>query len=214
MESFQPVRYSIEENQFFLKHLGESPLAALQEKTPEGVNPVTVREVLGEVYDLDELEKHRGIQWAGREAVAGIITRYLDEHAKWTEMSERGAPRFPTMHTWDGKGRPHRGGVASDATHVTTYFDDNGDRQPLSLRLRDAQPTAFKAPWIKTDEVIPDSMIEDTDKGVLQCPIDGWTANFKPESRQSYNMARARMAKHCRASKDDRVQEFAVKVFG
>jgi|TARA_R110002110_G_scaffold252372_1_gene468224 hypothetical protein len=214
MDSFQPVLYSIEENQFFLKHLGESPLAALQEKTPEGVNPVTVREVLGEVYDLDELEKHRGIQWAGREAVSNIITRYLSEHEKWKEMSERGAPRFPTMHAWDGRGRPHRGGVSSDSKQVTTYFDDNGDRQPLSVMLRDAAPVSFKAPWVKKEEVIPDRLIEDTDKGIIQCPIDGWTTNFKPESRQSYNIARARMSKHCRSSKDERVQEFAIKIFG
>jgi hypothetical protein len=214
MESFQPVLYSIEENQFFLKHLGESPLAALQEKTPDGVNPVAVREVLGEVYDLDELEKHRGIPWAGREAVETIITRYLSEHEKWKEMSERGAPRFPTMHAWDGRGRPHRGGVSSDSGQVTTYFDENGDRQPLHLMLRDAEPVSFKAPWVKKEAAIPDSLIEDTDKGVLQCPIDGWATNFKPESRQSYNIARARMAKHCRSSKDERVQEFAVKIFG
>ena len=42
MESFNPVRYSLEENQFFLKHLGESPVVALQENTPKGVNPVAV----------------------------------------------------------------------------------------------------------------------------------------------------------------------------
>ena len=73
MESFNPVRYSLEENQFFLKHLGESPVAALQEQVPTGVNPVAVREVLGEIYELDELEKHRGIPWAGRKAVEKII---------------------------------------------------------------------------------------------------------------------------------------------
>ena len=56
MESFNPVRYSLEENQFFLKHLGESPVLALQTTTPKGVNPVAVQEVLGEFYELDELE--------------------------------------------------------------------------------------------------------------------------------------------------------------
>jgi hypothetical protein len=214
MKSFHPVRYSLEENQFFLNHLGESPVVALQQSTPDGVNPVTVQEVLGELYELDELEKHRGVTWAGQKAVAEIITRYLSEHEKWGEMAKRGAPRFPTMYAWDGRGRPHRGGISSDSGEVTTYFDDNGDRQPLSVPLREEAIQAFKAPWVKKNQPIPENLIEDMDKGVLQCPIDGWTSNFKSESRQSYNMARGRMAKHCRSSKDERVQEFAVKVFG
>tara|TARA_R100001086_G_scaffold246499_1_gene178823 strand:- start:3040 stop:3684 length:645 start_codon:yes stop_codon:yes gene_type:complete len=214
MESFHPVDYSLEENQFFLDHLGESPVAALQDKTPGGVNPVAVQEVLGEVYELDELEKHRGIPWAGKDAVQEIITRYLFEYKKWREMSKRGAPRFPTMHAWDSKGRPHKGGISSDSSKVTTYIDDNGNRQPLAVSFRDVLPTAFKAPWIPSEEPIPDQLVEDMDKGVIQCPIDGWAANFKPESRQSYNMARARMARHCKSSKNERVQEFAMKVFG
>ena len=56
MESFHPVRYSLEENRFFLEHLGESPVSVLRDPTPVGVNPVAVQEVLGEVYDLAELE--------------------------------------------------------------------------------------------------------------------------------------------------------------
>ena len=82
------------------------------------------------------------------------------------------------------------------------------------MSLRDTAAEVFKAPWVKKAEPVPDALIEDTENGSLKCPVDGWVANFKIDSRQSYNMARARMAKHCRASKDDRVQEFAVKVFG
>jgi hypothetical protein len=214
MEIFRPVRYSLQENQFFLNHLGESPVVAMEGAIPEGVNPVSIQEVLGAVYELNELERHRGVKWAGSKAVGEIIQRYLTEAKKWAEMSERGAPRFPTMHTWDGKGRPHRGGIASDSGSVSTFFDDNGDRKPLSLNLRGAGHGEFIAPWIKTEEPIPDALDEDMERGVLQCPVDGWATNFKPESRQSYNIARARMAKHCRSSKNERVREFATKVFG
>jgi len=214
MDRFRPVRYSLEENQFFLQHLGESPVVALQETLPEGVNPVAVQQVLGEFYELDELEKHRGIAWAGIQQVSQIIKRFLAEYATWKEMSTRGAPRFPTMHAWDGKGRPHRGGVSSDSGEVSTYFDGNGDRQPLSIPLRGSTPTGFTPPWVKTPEPIPDHLIEDMEKGLLQCPVDSWATNFKPESHQSHNMARARMVKHCKSSKDERVQEFGLKVFG
>jgi hypothetical protein len=118
------------------------------------------------------------------------------------------------MHAWDGKGRPHRGGITSDSGEVSTYFDDNGDRKSLSISLRDPERVGFSAPWVKTEEPVPDKLTEDLEKGFLQCPVDSWATNFKPESHQSYNLARARMARHCKASKDDRVREFALKVFG
>jgi hypothetical protein len=71
MEVFDPVRYSLEENKFFLSHLCESPVSALQETLPSGVNPVAVQEVLGQLYELEELNKHRGIEWAGKEGERG-----------------------------------------------------------------------------------------------------------------------------------------------
>jgi hypothetical protein len=214
MEIFNPVKYSLEENKFFLTHLGESPVAALQEKLPLGVNPVAVEEVLGGVYELDELEKHRGIKWAGKDALIKTINKYLTEWDRWKEMSSRGAPRFPSMHAWDGRGRPHRGGVTSDAGSVNTYLEDNGERTKFSVDLQYSTKEKFIAPWAKPEAPVPDACVEDHERGVIECPIDGWTANFKPESRQSYNMARARMSKHCRASKDERMREFAMKVFG
>jgi len=48
----------------------------------------------------------------------------------------------------------------------------------------------------------------------MSCPVDGFSTNWKPDSRQSYNLARARMSRHCKASKDPRVVEFGLKVFG
>jgi len=213
METFDPVKYSLEENQFFLKHLGESPVSVLKDSLPTGVNPVTVREVLGKVYELDELQKHRGTPWVGQTAIKGSIERYLHEWEKWREMSGRGAPRFPTMSAWDGKGRPHRGGIASDASQVTTYIDDNGNRQPLAVSWQEQAP-GFTADWVKAEEPLPEGLIEDAEKGVLQCPVDGFATNYNSDSQRSHNLARARMARHCKTSKDDRVREFGLKVFG
>ena len=45
MEPFDPVDYSLAENNFFLKHLGESPVVAMQEALPSGVSPAAVRDV-------------------------------------------------------------------------------------------------------------------------------------------------------------------------
>jgi len=213
MDVFDPVKYSLEENKFFLQHLGESPVSVLKDSLPKGVNPVTVREVLGKIYELDELQKHRGTSWVGQTVIKNSITRYLHEWEKWREMSSRGAPRFPTMSAWDGKGRPHRGGIASDAYQVTTYIDDNGNRQPLAVSWQEQAP-GFTADWVKEEAPMPEGLVEDAEKGMLQCPVDGWATNYNPDSRQSQNLARARMSKHCKTSKDDRVREFGLKVFG
>ena len=39
METFDPVLYSLAENKFFLKHLGESPVVAMEDALPAGVAP-------------------------------------------------------------------------------------------------------------------------------------------------------------------------------
>ena len=213
MDTFDPVAYSLAENKFFLAHMGESPVVALQDALPKGVNPIAVEEVLGAIYELDELQKHRGVDWVGHERITNIITTYLTEWDKWAAMAKRGAPRFPSLHAWDGKGRPHRGGVGSDSKRVTTYMDENGKRQRFAVKLRDDLPQNFSPSWVKPEEPLPE-LVEDAEKGFLQCPVDGWSTNFNPESRASANVARARMAKHCKTSKDDRVREFGLKVFG
>ena len=213
-EEFDPAKYSEEENAFFVKHMGESPLAALQSPLPEGVNPVTVEKVLGRTYELEQLKEHKGVTWIGLQRIANACTIFLNERARWRKLAERGSPTFPTMHAWDGKGRPHRGGIGSDSGHVRTYFTEDGDRKRFAVSLFDIDEGEFKPPWVKTEEDLPNACIEDVEKGVLQCPLDGWTTNWRPESRQSYNLARARMIKHCKTSKDDRVREFGLKVFG
>lgn len=213
MDTFRPPRYSLEENRFFLQHLGDPPVSVLRSKLPDGVSAAAVTDVLGRVYELEEIKKHRGTEWVGTQAVSTAINTYLHEEHKWRDMSKRGAPRFPTMHAWDGKGRPHRGGIGSDSGEINTYIDSEGNRKKFALELVDVGVQEFVAPWTKEQEPIPDSVVEDWEKGRLECPVDGWTTSFKIESKQSYNLARARIAKHCRSSKDERVREFALKVF-
>jgi hypothetical protein len=214
MEVFDPVKYSLEENQFFLGHLGESPVVALKDALPQGVAPAAVREVLGAIYDLEELQKHRGSAWVGTASVGAAIETYLREMAKWDQLSKEGAPRFPTMHAWDGKGRPHRGGVGSDSGQVVTYLDENGKRQPLAIELKGSPTKTFHPDWVKPEAPLPDDCTIDSDEGIITCPVDGWSTNFKPDSRSSFNMARARVARHCKSSTNDRVREFGAKVFG
>ena len=214
VEEFDPATYSLEENEFFLKHLGESPLAVMQQPLPQGVNPAAVQAGLGRIYELSQLEEHRGTKWVGLEKIAESMTCYLTERARWKDMAARGAPAFPSMHAWDGKGRPHRSGIGSDSGKVSTYFAENGQRKRFAVPLVDIIPEAFSAPWVKKEEPIPDACVEDAEKGTMQCPVDGYSTAWNVDSRQAYNLARARMARHCKTSKDVRVQEFGAKVFG
>ena len=165
MEIFDPVLYSIAENRFFLKHIGESPVAVMQSPLPKGVQPEAVQDVLGTIYELDELEKHRGTAWVGHQPIQDTIETYLREWERWAEDAKRGAPRFPTLHAWDGKGRPHRGGVGSDSSRVTTYMDENGKRQPFRVDLKYTIPQDFKPSWVQEEEPLPDALVEDAEKG-------------------------------------------------
>jgi hypothetical protein len=214
MEIFDPVLYSIAENRFFLDHLGESPVAVMQSPLPKGVQPTSVQEVLGTIYELDELEKHRGTSWIGHQPIQSSIEIYLREWDRWAEDAKRGAPRFPTLYAWDGKGRPHRGGVGADSSRVTTYMDKDGKRQPFRVELHATTAQDFQPSWVKKEDPLPDALVEDAVKGFIQCPLDGWTTNYNPDSRAAYNVARARVARHCKTSKDDRVREFGLKIFG
>ena len=215
METFDPAKYSLAENAFFLKHLGESPLAVLQNPLPPGVTRHAVEAALGRVYELAQLKEHRGTHWVGIEKVSEAISRYLIEREKWTEFKSQGAPTFPSMFAWDGKGKPHRGGIGSDAGQVSTYFVEGGKRKPFAVPLVEVSVEAFAAPWqAAAEEPIPDACVEDAEKGVMSCPVDGFSTNWNPDSRKAYNLARARMARHCKSSKNPRVQEFGLKVFG
>ena len=98
VEEFDPATYSLEENEFFLKHLGESPLAVMQRPLPTGVNPVAVQSGLGRIYELVQLEEHQGVKWVGLEKIAASMTCYLAERAKWKDMAKRGAPALPSMY--------------------------------------------------------------------------------------------------------------------
>src|SRR3989442_219550 len=121
MDSFNPVAYSIEENQFLSEHLGKPPVVAMK-LVPEtnAISKKAVREALQAIYDLEETRKHGdptdpAKQWVGVEALRQAIAEYLREQARWAADKRKGAPRFPSMSSFDGRGRPQRQGPGSDS---------------------------------------------------------------------------------------------------
>ena len=201
-EMFDPVLYSINENRFLLTALGKPPVVALRD-LPSNVNVKAVEPLLRRVYELEQLKEHEGLKWAGVDAVKEKIIAYLRENEKWKSDHKRfrRAPRFPSMFSFDSKGRAHRGGVGSDSDRVRTYFDEQGNRIPFEIPLSGEVYEEWTAPGAAQGgtEGAPSGKLKvDSANNRIECTLCGHTESFKGESRSSYNAARARISKHLR----------------
>lgn len=226
IDTFDPVRLSIEENQFLLDHLGQPFMAVADDKRlaneKSGVTAAAVKKVLDRVYELIELDSRRGQSWVGIQAVKDRINVYITQQAKWAEDKRRfpRAPRFPSMHSFDAKGKPHRGGPGSDSGTVQTYFDKDGERHNFALDLINNLDTGGWAPeWAQEAvKTAPNTkgLTHDTENHRLECPICKHTESYKTDSASSYNAARGRMSKHLkREPKDaDMHRELLTNEFG
>ena len=204
--TFDPVTLSLEENQFLFDHIGEPPVVAASAFNA-AINPAAVRPILEAVYGYMEMEKHSGAQWRGVEAVKAAIATYLVEAERWKRERRLGAPRFPSLHSFDSKGRPHRGGPGADSGHVKTYFDAKGNRIPLAINLVENDPAVWTAPWIGRGSDRPDEkdgLRVDNELHRIECLVCNHTEKFSSESRNSYNLARSRMSKHLRKATDEK----------
>lgn len=224
MTTFNPVKLSLEENAWLLRHLGEPPQVALRDIHPaldpkaspkdknpviypDGVNPASVKPVVEGIFELVQLEKHDGLQWVGIEKVKTAIQTWLTQNAKWEADSKRyrGAPRWPSLYTYDSKGRAHWGGPGSDSGEVRTYFGPAGERIPFEIELlNEFIRPEWSAPTMETEDNAPLLKV-DSETNRIECMIPlaeggrcGHTESYKAGSRASYNAARARMSKHLR----------------
>lgn len=202
MDIFDPVDYSVQENAFLLDNVGKPPVVALA-AVPQNVNPKAVRPILDRIYELVEVEKHSGTPWCGTEAVREKIQAYLNRSDRWAADSKRakGAPRFPSMHSFDSRKRAHRSGPGSDSGKVRTYFDAKGERVPFAVELVSQGDVEWNPEWVKADQPASGAGITvNQEKNRIEC-FCGHTESFNPESRGSFNAARARTSKHLRSAK-------------
>ena len=217
IDIFNPVKYSLEECQFLIDHLGEPPIVALSLMTPNVIRK-SVEPILNRVFELDQLQAYERkaknnpslITWVGVKPMKAKLVVYLEQQAKRQADKKRypKAPRFPSMSSYDGKNRPHRGGPGSDCGQVRTYFDKEGNRIPFSLDLLDAHETGGWTPeWaipesavVKEQKAFPadvtKKVIDDVENHRMECPICKHTESYKVDSRSSWNAARGRMSKH------------------
>lgn len=206
LTEFDPVKLSIEENQFIIDHAGEAPVVALRDR-PAHVTLASVRPIIEGVYEHIETAKHDPTyEWNGVEAVKDACRTYIREAAKWAaNKGRRGAPRFPSMYSFDSRGRAFWSGIGSDSGQVRTYFSPTGERIPFAVSLTPNPDMGWKPDWITATP----QAVETTKKGLvnnetahrIEC-FCGHTESYKDGSRASYSAARARMSKHLRRDTD------------
>lgn len=183
MTVFDPVKYSVSENQFLLENVGKPPVVVLR-TLPAGVNKAAVKPVIDRVYELAELQKHAGMEWCGVDAVKEAITTYLTESDKWATDRRKNRPRFPSMFTFDPKGRPHRYGPGSDAGQVRTYFGKDGQRHRFAIDFVPEGVSEYTPEWIA--DVPKDGLIVNAELSRIEC-FCGHTEKYNSESRGSFN---------------------------
>jgi hypothetical protein len=217
INEFDPVSFSEAENLWLLENIDKPPVVALagikavrvppagRNKNgviyPDGVNPNAVGPLMRRVQELDDLSKHEGQGWVGREAIREAIRTYLAVDAKWAADARRSskAPRFPSLYSFDSKGRPHIGGPGSDSGQVRTYFDEAGNRKPFAISLL-AVDDSWAGPGFT--EVPEKGLMVNAEATRIEC-FCGHTERYKADSRASYNAARARISKHLRKATDN-----------
>jgi hypothetical protein len=205
IQTFDPVKFSNAENEFLLETLGLPTAVALRQlKYP--VNPKAVKPILDRVNELEDLRKYDGSDWVGVEKLKQSIRKWQEQNIKWAndfKRSGKRAPRWPSLYSFDAKGRPHWSGPGSDSGQVRTYFGPAGERIPFEVLLVPDNFINWVAPTIAEENTDP-LLYVDPDAHRIECkvPVDGGicghTEAYKPGSRSSYNAARARISKHLR----------------
>lgn len=204
---FDPAKLSFADCDFLLAHAGEAPIVALRD-LPPAANRVTVTQWLERFYELNELQKASNgtADWVGAEAVKKAISNYLEQRRKWTEDHNRyGAPKFPSMYAFDARGNAHYSGPGSDSGSVKTYFDATGKRIAFAVNLFGDRTAAWKPEWVKTQPATVMQLKEVAEENCWKCGVPGCghTEVYKPDSRASRSVARARMSKHLRKAQSD-----------
>lgn len=211
---FEPADFALPELRFTLDHLGESPNVALHGEIPPNVNPVAVKALLGRLYDLEELQKVKGVPWGwsddgtltGFDAITDSIERYLAWQAKCLEMQQQGQVRHPSQHTWDSTGARTHGGIGSDASDkVRSEITNDGRRLKFAVTLHDdGRQRVVRPPWLQPAPVIGDDAIT-LDNGVYSCSIcEKPICSFDVDKgRPAQNKARTLVRKHVRETKTE-----------
>ena len=133
---FEPSEYSVEELRFLLGTLGNKPPVVIKDMVlPLGVSRAQILKVVTDCYELEEVQKHSGVPWAGYDTVRDSMERMLQWYEVCGELARRGGPKHASMQTWDGNRYLPRG-PESDSGIVRTEILPDGSRRPLGVDLQ------------------------------------------------------------------------------
>jgi hypothetical protein len=220
---FEPAIHSIAELRFLLDHLEEPPHAALHAGVPAGVNPTAITKTLTQLQELDQLQKFRGVEWAGFDAIKDSILRFL----AWEERRQniyritggakgQAAIVQASQYAFDEDGSAFKLAIGADnAEMARTEILDDGSRRPFGVALLQpdgaaaAESLSDVAPWIRRTKVSAkdrhDEMKVENDgkHGSVTCSICKKAEEFDPKTRSSFLAARSRMARHLKKANTD-----------
>jgi hypothetical protein len=202
MTVFDPVDYSLAENKWLREAIGKPPVVAAGQ-IPQGVNPKAVLPVVQRVYELEQLKTHENQDWCGVVVLQKSIDTYIEQATKWANDRRRGRVRFPSLASYDSRGRAHRGATGADSTKVRTFFDEKGKRQHFEVELIPNETPYWVAPSVSEDASTA-GILNNEEKHRIECTVCNHTESYNPDKgRSSYGAARARMSKHLRTAKDE-----------
>jgi len=207
---FYPAMLSTAELDFLLEHLEEPPVAVLQGRLPEGVNPRAIERVLTPMYELEQMRQHRNVAWAGFDQVRDVVVRYQQWQLRSEDIASQGGPRHPSMHSWDSQGVMTRGTPGTDSSEmVRNEILDSGERRALFLADLRRSVQVVKGPhlpWVTRDATADatDQIEHDDIKGLLTCTVCGHVITYQAgKGRMAINMARGQMARHLKSTRKE-----------
>lgn len=216
---FEPAEYSVEELRFLLGILGNKPPVVIKDMVlPLGVSRPQIMKIVTECYELEEVQKHSGVPWAGYDTVRDSMERMLHWYQVCGELDRRGGPKHASMQTWDGNRYLPRG-PESDSGIVRTEILPDGSRRPLGVDLQ--SPSGQRvgpnlvgaAPWLTPGTgTVQDALASTPSELIVQeneaaktgtwiCPICDYTHSYSLMKANDKNMAKGRMVLHLKKAK-------------
>ena len=218
---FEPAIFNDAELDFLLMHMEEAPAVAFHKSVPAGVNPPMVQRWIEKFFNLEQIRLAHGQEWSGFAPIKDSILRYMKWQERCQEIRRRSGGRLAqaSMFSYDSVGGFSKYGIDSDSGFVRTEILPDGSRRPFVVKLLEVGGKATSllhevAPWLNSNATgsistarqlatfNDDLIVERKGQfGKFECSICGKGEEFSTRSKNTENMARARIGKHLKTAR-------------